>query len=104
MLSNLSIARRIIKKLFTSNIHSCISKMYFTRYSGQKNGYLPSAISSILYNGNKAGVGVMFSMKGYSGKYIRIGIYRGGMINTNTTGLQQINTREIVVFRSRKAS
>ncbi len=49
MLSNLSIARRIIKKLFTSNIHLCISKMYFTRYSGQKNGYLPSAISSILY-------------------------------------------------------
>lgn len=56
------------------------------------------------YNGNKAGVGVMFSMEGYSGKYIRIGIYRGGMINTNTTGLQQINTREIVVFGSRKAS
>lgn len=48
--------------------------------------------------------GVMFSMEGYSGKYIRIGVYRGGMINTNTTGLQQINTREIVVFGSRKPS
>lgn len=53
------------------------------------------------WNGNTAKVGVMFSMEGYSGKYIRIGIYRGGVIDTNTTGLQEINTREIVVFGKR---
>lgn len=36
-------------------------------------------------------------MAGVSGKYIRIGIYRGGEVNGNTTGLDAINTRELVV-------
>lgn len=53
------------------------------------------------WNKNKATVGVLFSMAGYSGKYIRIGIYRGGIIDGNTTGLEQINTREIVVMGKR---
>ena len=50
------------------------------------------------WNNNKATVEVLFSMSGYSGKYIRIGIYRGGEVTDNTTGLEEINTREIVVF------
>ena len=56
------------------------------------------------WKGNTAKVGVMFSMAGYSGKYIRIGIYRGGIIEANATGLQEINTREIVVFGKKTVS
>lgn len=50
------------------------------------------------WNKNKATVEVLFSMGGVSGKYVRIGIIRGGSISSNLTGLQEINTREIVVF------
>lgn len=49
------------------------------------------------WNGNNPTVEVLFSMAGVSGKYIRIGIYRGGEVNGNTTGLDAINTRELVV-------
>ena len=50
------------------------------------------------WNGNTATVEVLFSMGAASGKYIRIGIVEGGNIPTNTTGMMEINTREIVVF------
>ena len=56
-----------------------------------------SAKSSDPWNGNVPTVEVLFSMSGVSGKYIRIGIYRGGEVNGNTTGLDAINTRELVV-------
>ena len=49
------------------------------------------------WNNNNPTVEVLFSMSGVSGKYIRIGIYRGGEVNGNTTGLDAINTRELVV-------
>lgn len=50
------------------------------------------------WNQNKPTVEVLFSMAGTAGKYIRIGIIRGGDVNGNTTGLDAINTRELVVF------
>lgn len=50
------------------------------------------------WNNNKPTVEVLFNMGGVSGKYIRIGIIRGGDIDSNTTGLQEINTREIMVY------
>lgn len=50
------------------------------------------------WNNNKPTVEVLFNIGGVSGKYIRIGIIRGGDIDSNTTGLQEINTREIMVY------
>jgi len=50
------------------------------------------------WNGNTPKVFVAFSMAGYSGKYIRIGILKGGEIGANNTGRMEINTREIVVY------
>lgn len=50
------------------------------------------------WNNNKPTVEVLFNMGGVSGKYIRIGIIRGGIIESNSTGLQEINTREIMVY------
>lgn len=50
------------------------------------------------WNNNKPGAEVLFSMAGTSGKYIRIGIIRGGDVNGNTTEFDAINTREIIVF------
>lgn len=50
------------------------------------------------WNNNKPGAEVLFSMAGASGKYIRIGVIRGGDVNGNTTDLDAINTREIIVF------
>ncbi len=50
------------------------------------------------WNNNKPTVEVLFNMGGVSGKYVRIGIIRGGDIDSNTTGLQEINTREIMVY------
>ncbi len=50
------------------------------------------------WNSNKPTVGVFFDMAGASGKYIRIGIISGGNIDSNTTGLMEINTREIAVY------
>ena len=50
------------------------------------------------WNNNKPTVEVLFDMGGVSGKYIRIGIIRGGDVDSNTTGLHEINTREIMVY------
>ncbi len=50
------------------------------------------------WNNNTATVETLFSMSGASGKYIRLGIIRGGNVGGNATGLMEINTREIVVY------
>ena len=50
------------------------------------------------WNNNKPTVEVLFDMGGVSGKYIRIGIIRGGDVDSNKTGLEEINTREIMVY------
>lgn len=50
------------------------------------------------WNNNTATVETLFSMSGASGKYIRLGIIRGGNVSGNPTGLMEINTREIVVY------
>lgn len=50
------------------------------------------------WNNNKPTVEVLFDMGDVSGKYIRIGIIRGGDVDSNTTGLEEINTREIMVY------
>lgn len=52
------------------------------------------------WNGNYASVGTFFGMNGAAGKYIRIGIIRGGNLTNNNTGLEGINTREILVYGS----
>lgn len=52
------------------------------------------------WNNNTPTVLAAFDMKGATGKYIRIGLIRGGVIDSNATGLEEINTREIVVFGS----
>ena len=49
------------------------------------------------WRNNKATVEVLFDMGGVSGKYIRIGVIRGGDMD-NDLGLFQINTREIMVY------
>ena len=54
------------------------------------------------WNQNKPTVFTAFSMGGASGKYIRIGIIKGGEVSSNNTGLMEINTREIAVFGSEK--
>ncbi|MBR5798028.1 MAG: discoidin domain-containing protein [Clostridia bacterium] len=50
------------------------------------------------WSNNTPTVEVLFDMGGVSGKYIRIGIIRGGDVSSNTTGLHEINTREIMVY------
>ena len=50
------------------------------------------------WNNNEPTVEVLFDMGGVSGKYIRIGIISGGDIDSNTTNLEEINTREIMVY------
>ncbi len=50
------------------------------------------------WNGNVATSLAAFSMNSTSGKYIRVGVIRGGVIDGNTTGLEEINTRELVVY------
>jgi len=50
------------------------------------------------WNSNKATIETLFSMEGSTGKYIRIGVIKGGNIGGNSTGLMEINTREIVVY------
>ena len=50
------------------------------------------------WNNNKPTVEVLFDMGGVSGKYIRIGIIKGGDVDSNKTGLEEINTREIMVY------
>ncbi|MBQ9080395.1 MAG: discoidin domain-containing protein [Clostridia bacterium] len=50
------------------------------------------------WNNNKPTVEVLFDMGDVSGKYIRIGIIKGGDVDSNTTGLEEINTREIMVY------
>ena len=54
------------------------------------------------WNNNTATVFCAFSMGRISGKYIRIGIIRGGEVGDNNTGLSEINTREIAVFGKAK--
>lgn len=49
------------------------------------------------WNNNVKGLEVLFDMGGVSGKYIRIGVIRGGDMD-NDLGLEQINTREIMVY------
>ena len=51
-----------------------------------------------LWQNNSAVVEALFSMGGVTGKYIRIGIIDGGDVGSNSTGLMEINTREIVVY------
>lgn len=50
------------------------------------------------WNGNKASAFGGTSMNNASGKYIRIGVIRGGIIDGNDSGLEEINTRELAVF------
>ncbi|MCQ2427887.1 MAG: discoidin domain-containing protein [Clostridia bacterium] len=59
---------------------------------------LDTAKTTDPWNNNKPTVLAAFSMAGVSGKYIRIGILKGGEIGSNNTGRMEINTREIVVF------
>ena len=61
------------------------------------------------WNQNKAAAQALFSMGGVSGKYIRIGIIAGrassagsSSLTINLDGIQDINTREIVVFGEKK--
>ena len=54
------------------------------------------------WNNNTPTVLCAFDMGGATGKYIRIGLIRGGVIDSNGTGLEEINTREIVVYGSEK--
>ena len=61
-------------------------------------GSLDTSATLDPWNNNKPTVEVLFDMGGVSGKYIRIGIIRGGDIDSNKTGLQEINTREIMVY------
>ena len=61
------------------------------------------------WNQNKATAQALFSMGGVSGKYIRIGVIAGRVssaggssLTINLDGIQDINTREIVVFGEKK--
>ena len=59
------------------------------------------------WNNNKATATVLFDMDGVSGQYIRIGVIAGRVLNSSAlsvdlTQVQDINTREIIVFGEKK--
>ena len=53
----------------------------------------PGGTISNLFNWKTTIGPVVFDMGGVSGKYIRIGIIKGGDVDSNKTGLEEINTR-----------
>ena len=59
------------------------------------------------WNNNKATATVLFDMEGVSGQYIRIGVIAGRVLNSSAlsvdlSAIQDINTREIIVFGEKK--
>ncbi len=76
---------------------SKVDKACYDTYTTQLKS-LPTTSYPDPWNGNTASTLVAFSMNNTSGKYVRIGIIRGGLISTGDMNLQEINTRELVVF------